>query len=481
MIGIILFSLLLIFAGVAGYAMKYARKPQRRRQLLIDLGLQSDWSNENPTPFFKWGWRKKQEERVWAERIVRSAFEKAAAWLSPDDIVFFQRLCEDPQSTKNVTKEVIEKRVDEILNRSRQIIVCARHQIIETLKKIVTTPEESIRAYLRKKNIRVGAKASPAQYGRLRFRDWMNTAAREMIGLGAEGWNIQNEEGKPLFMMTGLDAVRFWASVCQSNFSSVSVGGIANEKQRIVSEIKGMSQSIFQDYVADIKAAHELISQIEQIAQNSITQSPIETPEQYGIIFCHWLYTPGILFSRESYKHVRDFFSVASISPSFKMLILEKLSPNFGSIHTAVQRFPTQVIFYGKHQEARQLAVSRYQTHLAIMRKALSSFIDLPKIPPGLLLITSGDIRFCRERLLEQNNLPSQEAKQSQKSDSDIPKEYLPHLIDTQKEYSLFERSIDENTAENAGWIVNVEIEDFITEEYAHLDKSEYKNYRSFQ
>lgn len=472
----IIAAIVLIIVAVGFYVYRN-QGPNRKQQLLADLGLSQKWSKEKTTPFYRWEWKKGTQDRIWAERIVRNAFHQVRAWLSPEDLAFFQSHCEAHASNQKVSHEEIEKRVDQILYRTSLIFTTAQIYLTDLLSEILGADPQQVREYVRKKTGKSDVRNPNVIFTRQRLREWMRMRALEIIGQNSEGMNIIDAERNHQGNLRGPDGLRFWAIACQQSIVKAIPNKVPTPFSTAARELRGITtQVLFKDFIEDVDRINTLRDTLEdEVARQKLQISP-DTPHRLGIFFCQWMYNPDIALSREDAKNIIEFLCRSDLSPVFRNALIQGINSNYGSLNSAVSRFPAYVIFYGENDTIRSMAVRRYYRHLLELRRVFTVCTEHPKNPPGVIHIVATDIETQRERFQEQKKL-AEDPNYIGYKDPEETLEYLPFLIDTQKQYNRFERSINELTAEMLGWIIDIELGDFSMEEYAHLDRSKYKNY----
>src|SRR3972149_4850806 len=114
-----LFTVLLIVMALGGAVLliQVLGAHKKQSQILIDLGLERNFSGEEKAVFYKWGWRKIPAERIWGERIVTEAFRKANVWISLDDLKYFEKICHLHEKGKWIDVENVKSRVKSIVSR----------------------------------------------------------------------------------------------------------------------------------------------------------------------------------------------------------------------------------------------------------------------------------------------------------------------------------------------------------------------------
>lgn len=475
-IGGVVLAFVLVAGGLV-YSMMLYKKTDAKHAILEELGLIQVWAKEKPTPFYKWNWKSANDDRIWAERIVRNAFDNAGVWLSEGDYQFFHGCCDAHASGETIPNEHIEKRVDQILHRITYIHDHILKQLTDKIDFCLKVSDSEMKSVVQKRGLKVSPKQAPLQFGRLQIREWMNEIAYSMTGPGGDGVKIKDLRNRVDIQMTGMDSLRFWAQSCFDLLPKVHTKKQHKDHPNLNRDLKSVVvAAVFQDFVNDGKHIRSMRSKLDsEIDQGKLEIDPSRLDALEGI-FCQWLYTPEISFSRKDFSNVREFITRGDVSPAFRSIIINTISSNFGSLHASVNRFPDKVIFYGANVEARTMISKRYTRHLYEMRKALGALTETTRKPPALLFVTDADVQYHRELFegVEQEVLVIEDEEGKR---IEIPRQYMPHLIDIQKKFSRFERSIDDLSAEMCGWVVDLGVDDFSAAEAAHLDKGKYKKY----
>ena len=167
----------------------------------------------------------------------------------------------------------------------------------------------------------------------------------------------------------------------------------------------------------------------------------------------------------------------------FRQAILEFITPVYESLQALIQRFPRHVIFFGSNPETRSYAAQQYIVHVTKLSKTVSDIINRKTRSPLFLRIFDTDVEKARNPDPTQytSAVLSQPGSTNEEEDENVVSAntgHMPVLLDAQKRMTLFERNMDVHTAEKAGWIIELPVEDLTPKEYAQLDLGEYIKYK---
>lgn len=461
---------------IAFYHFSSGSAKSTHNQILDDLGLAKNVTGKSSAPYYKWGWRKGTDERVWGERIVRQAFKKANLWLSADDLLFFKETCDAYAGGNTVDENSIQTRIEKILERSGEITNCATNQIRAIVQDVISISDAEANQHLKEQGVHPKADKAQFQLGLLRFRRMMTKAGEEILGLDSNGLAVKNEEGQLLFMLKGLDGWDHWLKSCQEEVKRINVSRSPSRNPSLLRNLKSNFQSsILQSHENDLIGSKKFMASLEEEIQQGDLKITQKRVEKLVSIFYYWLFTDAIPFNSADHKRIRDFLCRKDLATHFRQIVLEAITQDYLSLRNLVNTFPKKVIFYGKNPHARAFASQQYMTHLEIIIKTLVT-TSKQSYPPGLIVITAKQMQEAREYAAEMEEMPDR-----RKKDEPPPRrDYLPELLDKQKHLSIVERNIDERTAEMWGWMVDIDVDDFTPKEYAHLDKGVYRSFIRF-
>ncbi len=166
------------------------------KRLLHNLGLARTWSKDKSTAFYNWGWRKQSGERVWGERIVKESFRKANVWLSPEDLDYFQEICEARAQGQQVNHDKIVSRVETIIKREESLENSITKIINKILSQVSTITELEASKILQESGIKLSGKDRIIQrYGSNELRRIIADAAYQILSSESKGFEFSSMGG----------------------------------------------------------------------------------------------------------------------------------------------------------------------------------------------------------------------------------------------------------------------------------------------
>ncbi len=456
----------LIGSGVYFYAKKFLKSND---ELLADLGLLHDKANADTAPFYKWGWQKAMDERVWGERIVRKAFEKSQVWLSPDDLLYFKSICDQYAGGKTVKEEEIHNRIGKILARKGTLTNCATKHIQKIVKGLLSISDAEALKILRGLGLKSEESNARRKLGIVQLRKMLNTVGEQILSLNAKGFDIKDDNDETLFTLHGFDGWSHWLRACKEEMNRISKMRSATpvEHNLLLYLEKNASANVLKEFEQDLKSSKEFMTAMEAILEQKEIKIEHNQIVRLEKILYQWHFTNGIPFTFEDHFLFRDLLKMQSIASRFREIIITSIRPSFSSYQSLLKIFPKRVIFYGSNAYARAYASQRYLAHFEILLKAYHPSKGKSRNPPAILFVTESDIERVRNRqsevIVEESSL---EGSNGEKSSGD----YLSNLIEEQKRYSISERGINDRVADSAGWIIDMGVSDFTIQEYAYLD-----------
>lgn len=450
--------------------------------ILIGLGLGKSWSKEQESPFYKWGWRKSTDDRVWGERIVRLAFEKQGVWLTADDLRYFEDLCNRHSSGERINEDSIRNQVKTILDRRGRITNCSTVILRKLMLDISATSDSEARRYLKEYGVRVSPGNPLGQYGVFRVKQLMMNAGKQILAPNTSGFPVKNEKNETLYSLQGLSGWRHWVFACMDEFKKIKPSGKNPDQKRAIQYVKARAvDGILKEASEDLQGVSDFCMQLEeQIRRKELSFDPakIETliSHLYG-----WQFADGVPFNRADFRKLRDFLVLPELSPVFRSKVINRITANYHSLRTAFEHFPKRVIFYGDNEKARHFASHQYLRHLTDFITAASSVLDKGALPPGYLLIEDAQVSAARRYWQKMKDASKLERFSDRQEEVHFRRDYIPELIEKQKEFSLFERDIDDEYGESFGWIVDLGVDDLTPVESAHLDKGVFRSFLRIQ
>ena len=198
------------------------------KELLHSLGLSRSWSKDKSTAFYNWGWRKQSGERVWGERVVKEAFRKANVWLSPEDLDYFQGICEEREKGQEVNRDKVIRRIESIVKREESLEDSIKTIINKILSQVSTITEQEANKILQESGINLSGKDRIIQrYGSNEFRKVITDAAFHILSSESKGFQFTSSGGSRVYSLVGMEAWERWHNlfkdICMKQNSSKKI------------------------------------------------------------------------------------------------------------------------------------------------------------------------------------------------------------------------------------------------------------------
>ncbi len=429
---------------------------QQKNQLLVDLGLLQTAVSKNNAPFYKWGWRKNSEERVWAERIVRSAFKKAGIWLSVDDLNYFEGLCNQSQAGKKINRENAIKRVEDIRKRTEIFTDWVSRYVKNILDDILKTTEAGALQHLKESGIQCEPNRALLRYSNMILRKKLAQAGNFILGRSGDGMKLEDKENQQVYVLSGFEGWEHWVNLYTQEIRKQLNSRAANNK--LASVLKNsLIQGLFQDYEEDIKDYRKFLDKMVNKDANHGFAYPREKVEELENILYHWQFSDGISFNIVDHKNIRALLTRADLIPQFRERIARGITPQVHSLKPLIQSYPRHILFYGKHEKPRRFTSLQYLLHMELLTRNLGSPAGEETKPPILLTLIDAEVKEAY--------------------DHETP---VTDLIEKQKKFSIFERDIDPGSAEKQGWIINLSAGDAMVHDFSELNDPPYNQYSRF-
>ncbi|MBZ0257541.1 hypothetical protein K8I31_15850, partial [bacterium] len=192
-----------------------------QKSLLAELGLVNKWSGEATSPFYKWGWKKASGDRVWGERIVKKAFRESGIWLSPDDLNFFQRKCDENTNGKPVDDKSIKERVELIIKRTDTISGSISQQIRTLVERFQSTSEEDALKFINELKIDLENSNAVGKLTAVEMKRFIRHAGLQMFSPLAKGLKIEGKNEADSFTLRGFESWCYWLSKLKSELKQL--------------------------------------------------------------------------------------------------------------------------------------------------------------------------------------------------------------------------------------------------------------------
>ncbi|RJP27235.1 MAG: hypothetical protein C4527_13765 [Candidatus Omnitrophota bacterium] len=468
---VIIAGIICLFVAGGGVFLFSGKSLHQQNQLLEDLGLSRSRTKSNATPYYKWGWRKAFDERVWGERIVRLAFEKAKIWLSPDDLLFFKNTCDLYATGKPVKDEEILAHIDKIVTRKGNLSNCATKQVKSIITGLLAISDKDAMQILKGLGVRNSDGNARRKLGMVQFRRMLNTVGSQILAHNAKGYEIKENE-ETLFTLQGFDGWKHWVAACKEEVKKLPLlhAKSTDDKTLLLFLQKNITSGVIKEMEDDLRQSQQFLSLLEEEIYRKEIRIPFPKIERLESIFYYWQFTNGIPFHYLDHGRIRELLTLKNISSRFKEIIINAINPNYPSFTALTKLFPDRVIFYGDNAYARAYASQQYIAHYELLLQTLNASKKKMIRPPALLLITASDIERARTGKIEIEKPDDSSEEENEGENQIAEKDCISQIINEQKKISLLERNIDGNTAETIGWIIDMAIADFTVQEYAYLD-----------
>ncbi len=453
---------------------------QKRNQLLMDLGLIRKWTGEELNPFYKWGWRKASGERVWGERIVREAFNKAKIWLNPEDLLFFKQKCDENESGNKVDPEKVRERVAKIVKRMDAMNTSINKLVSNTIHKIISIGNPEAEKILREQGITAEKDMVRHRFGTWEIRRVMTEAGKQVLVSGSKGFLMESNSGEYSFHLKGFEGWQQWLVMYKKALDTQLSRNVLPNHQPILRSLRAsVREGLLKDYEDDIHESQSFRHAIEQeINRKEISLSPNDA-EEIETVFYTWQFSNRISFNLVDHKKARTLLTDKKMMTRFRQLIFSSLENDFNSLKEFLKKFQRYVIFYGKSGYARAFASDQYLKHLTRLLEVFSIPAGENPTPPALLTILDEEVESAREATSDQSSLPV--FLQKKKKKEAPPEMYISWLIERKKEENMKERNLTYTDADKNGWIINLPLDDSnYPEEFRELEIQPYRSYNRF-
>lgn len=456
-----LFGLILLAGGGFYFFSSGNGSQSNTRELLSDLGLTRKWSGEATTPFYRWGWTKTSTDRVWGERIVIKAFQKAGVWLRAEDMVYFKARCEDFAAKRSINDDAIISRVNEIVERNDSILELLTSQ----LKAVV---EENQNLSLSDANQKLKEISVPDEKGNpqarlcvIALRRFLKNAGKLIMHPESKGFEFKLSGTEDVFHLKGVEAWRAFLALFKKSLDSVLKRGgvISNEAIREAVQVK-VVHKLVKLYESDLLNQETYLQTVEQQIENGELEMDLESVKKAEALLFGWQFDESNGFNETHHQRFRSFITRRDLAPVFRHMVLKGIKTSIRSVNTLVQSFPRNIIFIGEDQKARAFAIKFYQYHLQRLFEVFSDVLDDTLKTPSPVLIPLEQIKKARTAKYHENERSKIAARRggsaSREEESDDTERYMTALIEKHKGYAAFERKLDQTIAERAGFLINI-------------------------
>ena len=269
-----------------GVYMLFSVKEDNRKQILTELGLSHGIASPLKSPFYKWGWRKVSDDRVWGERIVREAFEKHNIALSQQDIEYFSKACNDYSSGRPVEKTAIIAYVGKILARSSSISSFATSFIAPILQRSLNASPTQAQKLLEREKVQSSPSNAPDRLAIRQITKMLKLHGMKIIGPNSPGFQVKSEAGEILMTLQGFDSWEFWLKSCRDGVEQcVSDRSIVKNNTQAKFLRNQLSEGVISNYSKQLKRSRVFIKTLEKLCSQESISKPKSEIENLERIF----------------------------------------------------------------------------------------------------------------------------------------------------------------------------------------------------
>lgn len=470
--------LFIIGSGIVS-ASFFSHNPQKCRDIFIDLGLSRSLTGQSNPPYYKWGWRKPSRDRIWAERIVRQAFEKANLALSPEDLSFFEARCNEHELNHPVDEDSIRHYIAQIAQRAQHISGSAAAMVREVAQYILSVTPSEADSLLNNMGIRSEGDDPLQRLTRHELRRKLKQAGLQILGILSKGMDIANDSGEVLCSLQGSEGwhqfLQAFRQECLSQFSR----RIYPPYTTVFAAVKSSVQAgLFKDFFQDLQESRAFLFALEnEFVNKELSVTPEEARKLEAILYT-WQLSEGTPFNYVDHKRCREFLGRRHLSARFREMIVRALQPDIGSLFNLAGSFPRRVIFYGRHSKARSFASEQYLTHLEQLLEALPRRRQDNLKAPLLVRIREEDIAPYRSSLTEFPSGSSTHLHRTSVAEQRIGT--LTDLLERESFRALSEKNIPAEQAEVSGMIIDLPLGSPSEEEIVLLNAHPYRSFVRF-
>ena len=441
----------------------YFTTDQRRSELLIDLGLSARWASETPTPFFNWGWRKSESERVWGERIVKRAFKRANLWLAEEDLQFFERTCKKRENGASIDECGVLKQIDLILYRNSILNQSLQERVKDLLHRIHYASDKEAEESLFRTLGHVPSKSDAKRdFALLELRNELQNMGAEALAANQNGLVLTDPKNAKTFHLRGLDGWTqcvYWFKEALMYQLTHRLIGLPVDLRKSLQE--RVQKQIFDAFERDIQQAvlfRDSLGNLIERKEISIDRKTLENVEE---AFYAWQFSNSVNFRSIDHYNIRKLLMNEKLDIRFREIIFKKITLNFKSYQTLLDWFPRRILFYGRGEIQRKFACEQYHRHLealSVLFKNQSKTTPLSLFREALTKRMIEEVRLTSEEEIEERN-------------------YLTDLIETNQNCTCQEHEIRIEEKHRHSWIISLALEDFSVNEYYQLMTTPFKSY----
>ncbi|MEW6238515.1 MAG: hypothetical protein AB1656_24275 [Candidatus Omnitrophota bacterium] len=474
-----------LLLAVGGLYLLSSIKKNKKYLLLTELGLIRGVLQYKKSPFYKWGWKKESDSRVWGERIVREAFEKANVGLNPDDLELLKQACDQHAAGKTVEKTNILNRIDRILERSESVSNVAVAYVHPLLTEAFNTPPQAAKAILDRIAIQSVPKNAVMRYAVYQFSEQLNSIGKIILFPNTPGFEIKAKTGETIMRLRGFEGWEHWLKACKGAVEQfIRLRTFSGGKEAVLYLKTQILDNIIQKFLDDSAESQQYVYLMGRQIVQDVMSLNVQDIKYREMLFYQWQFADDITFTMRDHKKIRELFSQTDLIPRFREILIQSITPLYDSLPALANRFPRHVIFYGKDSSTRSFAAQQYLQHLfSILKFIAGLYNQKPRIPIFLRILDS-DVARARSGEApqgEEAEPKTRKRKGEAEEEGDVfynNRGHMPQLLDYHKKLIVFEKNLDPYAAEKMGWIVEVPVDEFTLQEHAQFDMGDYLTYK---
>jgi hypothetical protein len=435
------------------------QKFSKLKIVLKDLGI----NDEESTPFYKWGWHAEKKDRISAERLVRKVFRTNGLWLNKEDLLFFEKLCDNQSDSNEGHNEAITERINTIIKQTEHIQKWVNEQINSTIRFIVkTTPQEALN-FLQKTKIITDSDKSLSQFSKFEFTRMLYRIGSKVIGESNEGLQVIIGQDGPVYQLKGIETWEQLLTIFQS------------ESNRLISQWKRLAPAqvyrplnrlieteLLPKLIRDVDYAKTFYRRMTETSLRLKMNLSKQSIQQFDSILYTWRFQSESEFTHKTHNRFREMLLREDLAPRFREILIQSTKNSTTTPAQIIKLFPKDVIVYGENESARHYLCDQYLKHYMAL---LEAFIDYTIVtdPPIILAIPEGDIIALKRQILQSKNTVN-----------------LSVLIEKRQKVFCAREDLDDDFATKRGWIINLPLYDISEKEEQALKEGSLNYYVHF-
>lgn len=452
------------------------------KKLLNNLGLVRSWSKDKSTAFYNWGWRKQSGERVWGERVVKEAFRKANIWLSPEDLIYFEDLCNSRQQGQTINHDKVVKKVESIIRREESLENKLTKMVNSILSRVTTVTEQEATKVLAESGVNLSGKERVIQrFGSNELRKVVSDAGYQILSGDAKGFEFSGGSGGRVYTMSGMEGWERWfklyKEICIKLMSSKKYKPHSSTMRALIASIRG---GLFKDFENDIGNHRHFISSIAREIENKKIAFTLESIYKIEEILYTWHFSPGVTFGGVDHIQLRDLLIRKDLLPMFREFILKNINSTLQSFCRIINYLPLNVIFYGENGYASAYAAEQYSLHLDKFIPVISKLGGKATSAPILIAVSIKDIENSKagEEVVkpwERDHNRKSEGDDELPDSSNLP---INRAIDNIMNTACRKAQVERDSADERGWIIILPIDESARGEFSALDAGPFQLFK---